>query len=528
MSNRHWRQSRAFLFLISVLAAHSASALEYHLAGERLRLDITESAWINYHADDGSADPSNKNYVEFINRLNVQLAGGRLLAGMRVDTSDYARIYRSSPPDSDPNITSLNRFEQHPLVVHQVFLTYADRNVEATAGDAYVNFGRGLILSIRKIDELGVDTTLRGGKVLVHTGNFNAVGVAGFSYIQNIDETTSSFTQNPHDFLGGLHLDYRFAGKLALGAHVVGSNADVLNDGNNSHARYGFVIDANRVLPWLQAYLEYIADKDDGADALYATSTIYAGRATLLFEFKDYRNYRRWRAVVDPSRPVWSSLVYQQPPTLERIVTQLTSNTDVAAGRARVDVRITPSAQLFGSVEYGSLNLLPDSPADRLVDAYVGTELHWNQGSSHFFPLLGYRREVTASSKLEEELVATEIDFAQLLSHRNNLSLEVQGLHWWRQKPASQVGPWEEGNIYVALKWAPRLIFALGYEFTTERKFEHQQHDFGNGSITWNITSSTSLVLFGGGRRPGLKCVSGVCRVFPAFQGARLEFVIRL
>ncbi len=48
------------------------------------------------------------------------------------------------------------------------------------------------------------------------------------------------------------------------------------------------------------------------------------------------------------------------------------------------------------------------------------------------------------------------------------------------------------------------------------------------GTLTWNITPATSLALFGGGNRPGLKCVSGVCRDFPAFQGVRLEFVLRL
>ena len=46
--------------------------------------------------------------------------------------------------------------------------------------------------------------------------------------------------------------------------------------------------------------------------------------------------------------------------------------------------------------------------------------------------------------------------------------------------------------------------------------------------MQWNITTASSIVVCAGGERGGLKCISGVCRDFPAFTGARLELVLRL
>ena len=178
----------------------------------------------------------------------------------------------------------------------------------------------------------------------------------------------------------------------------------------------------------------------------------------------------------------------------------------------------------------------------------------WNAGRSHLFPQVGYRDEHqdaadptgVVTPETEERLYSLTWDASQAFA--KGISIETSGLIWWRRKglpsdttlvpPDAQLSAaqlqlrrdnaWTEGNVYVALRWAPKLVISAGYEFTTNAQEEHNTHHFFNGSILWNITSSTSLTLFGGGNRPGLKCVSGVCRVFPAFEGVRLELVVRL
>ena len=101
---------------------------------------------------------------------------------------------------------------------------------------------------------------------------------------------------------------------------------------------------------------------------------------------------------------------------------------------------------------------------------------------------------------------------------------------WLRSKPIDTPDDnrWQEGNVYLALKWVPRLIVTAGYEFNTAAKEQHNIQHYFNGAVQWNITPATSLRFFGGGNRPGIKCVSGLCRDYPAFMGARIELVLRL
>ena len=107
------------------------------------------------------------------------------------------------------------------------------------------------------------------------------------------------------------------------------------------------------------------------------------------------------------------------------------------------------------------------------------------------------------------------------------MSIETQGQVLIRRESLLLVPPWTEGNAYVALKWTPYLVATLGYEWTTMQSTA-ATHNYFNGALQWNITTSTSIRAFVGGTRGGLKCISGVCRVFPPFTGARLELVMRL
>ncbi len=82
-----------------------------------------------------------------------------------------------------------SRFK-NALYPAKLWVTYAAPGVEVTAGDAYAQFGRGLTLSMRKIDELGIDTTLRGAKVQVTRAPYAVTAVAGFANPARVDEAT--------------------------------------------------------------------------------------------------------------------------------------------------------------------------------------------------------------------------------------------------------------------------------------------------------------------------------------------------
>jgi hypothetical protein len=529
----------------ALLLPATALGLEARLLGEPLRLDLTESAYASWRGDPGNGDASSAHYGEFVSRLNVQAAWRRWVFSTRLDSSGYV-----SAPEVGETLTSANarpgtqpfpvpafrlkdRYRQSPLDpwkgVEKLSLSYQGRALEATLGDFYANFGRGLVLSVRKVDELGQDTSLLGGKATVRAGPFTGTVLGGVSNQQNLDEATARYTEDSLDRMAGARAEVRLFDKASVGVHGLygqpSRNFSLSAKEPDRTGRYGLTIDAPRPVDWLALYAEGALKRDRVTDAardglaLYGSATAFLGAWTLLAEAKHYDAYTPWRATNDP----FGALVYQQPPTLERVVTQLSNNTDITAGRLRADWTIKPGRVLFAAAEYGRIRIDPERNV-RLVDFYVGTQRRGGAGG-HAFPLVGYREERSVETgELRERVVAFEGVVAQPLDDR--WSVEAQWL-MWRRSESNIPEDWTEGQAYLALKRVPNLILAAGYEFNTSPTEQLNRQHFFNGAATWNITTSTSLKLFGGGMRPGLKCVSGVCRVFPAFTGARLELVIR-
>ena len=166
-----------------------------------------------------------------------------------------------------------SRFCQKPFYVEKWGLEYTGRTVEATLGDFYVSFGRGLVLSIRKLDELGIDTTLRGGKLVYHEDRVAATLVLGVTNIQNVDEATGRFVARlpargdllrpvaaPHDFIGGARVEYRFLDRVNVGAargrRRAGARRHAASQRHDSYFMYGGTVDAPRLSRWLGVYFE--------------------------------------------------------------------------------------------------------------------------------------------------------------------------------------------------------------------------------------------------------------------------------
>jgi hypothetical protein len=71
------------------------------------------------------------------------------------------------------------------------FLSYVKPKFEFTLGDAYVAFGRGSVLNVRKFDEIGADTTIQGAKVVARAlGPFTITGILGLPNPTRVDDAT--------------------------------------------------------------------------------------------------------------------------------------------------------------------------------------------------------------------------------------------------------------------------------------------------------------------------------------------------
>lgn len=537
------------VLLAATLAGQTAMGLEVDVGSEPLRLDFTESLYLNAHLDPGNGKPSWANYGELVNRLNVQASLRRWRLGLRLDSTLFAdtprvgeRLAKANCPDCIGTVSESdlrNRFIQSPWDarkgVEKVSLSYLGRDLEATVGDFYAQLGRGLVLSVRKVDELGVDTTLFGAKVSWRNGPLSTMAFAGFTNIQNVDDASATYIPDPDDLVGGAKVEGRLFDTVLVGVQAAGGlpseNRSAISNEDDRWARYGASVEVPRIGKYASLYLEAaradarLNDARKQGTGVYGAVTGYAGDVTLLLEGKDYRNFAPSLATHDR----FGVLAYQQAPTLERVVTQLTTNADITAGRLRADWRVSPRLTWFASGEGGVL-APTENHRHTLTDVYGGAQVRWDDGRSHAFPLIGWRQEIDQDGEVAERLWAAEWDVSQALPAP--WSLETSGLVWRRQKgeeyvPDSGDNTWIEGNTYLAIKRSSHLVVAAGYEFTTLSSESLNQHHFVNATVQWNVRSDTSFRLFAGGQRPGLRCISGLCRVFPAFSGVRLEVVLR-
>jgi len=559
--------------------------VEVKLLGQPLRIDITESLYGVYHGDlgylvvehDNSGRPQPENhFYDVTSRLNVDVTWKRWRLFTRFDTGVYfgtpdsftdaggTHALNWCGPPSMVTAREQARFCNLPqsgwpaetfFWPEKFGLEYSGRSVEMKLGDFYISIGRGMVLSLRKLDELGIDTTLQGARFVMHEGDFGATLAIGATNIQNIDEATGRFAPDPFDMIAAGRVEYRFFDKVLVGLHEVGG---VLNQGpndqlsrnRNAMLMYGGTVDAPRLLSWLSLYLEGAGQMAQANDvrstgyALYGAATGYFGHLSLLLEAKHYVNFQRWRPSIPSTFPEFQPVNYNNPPTAERIDTELLAAVyDVSGPRARLDYRVNAWLLVFASYAYfEDRGAVTGSRVVRTYhDPYAGGELRWQQGRSHLFPSGGYRVELCGDADPSpcngrefQHIGHLEWDFAQALPHR--LSIESQGRALFRQgdevTDTDMAGKltfptWTEGEAYVSLKWTPRLVLVGGLEWST-RPSTKANTFFPNGSVQWNFTTASSLRFWAGGTRGGIKCISGVCRDFPPFTGARLELVVRL
>jgi hypothetical protein len=428
---------------------------------------------------------------------------------------------------------------------------YNSRHLEVVLGDSYVTFGRGLVLSLRKLDELGIDTTLRGVNAIGRVAGLSVNGLAGVGNVMNVDPATGRQADDPHDLIYGGRAEYRL-GRYAVPAvdfaqfryrDVNGEQdlSDVLHTEIDRPPKKLTAYSGGLELPWLggygSAYVEYAQQKRDfgptekTGTALYASATGYAGPVTALLEYKDYRDYLPIATSLEPT--VYPELAlndfYNSPPTLERVQQAVLNNADVTGPRGRLDVAVTDNLTPFASMA----KFTDRTYFATIYDPYGGVELRWQGARSRAVFSGGYRTERFDETERKKALVGrifedtTHLEYDVNQSLGGPYSIELVGLHMSHYDyKTTHYEIWYEGQAYLSLKRADSWAIASGYEYFTQTP-TLTRTNYVNTSVSWSVTNGVLLRFFAGGQRAGIKCVNGVCRNYPAFEGARLELLAK-
>lgn len=510
------------------------------------RVQVSESLSAAYHLDNGNiapccafpSDPTGSNYFDWFNKLQLDASWGSLIAQLRLDSAVFAN--KPVALESDQRLTQLlrNRYSNR-LDLEKASLRWSSRYLDVTLGDSYATFGRGLVLSLRKVDEFGVDTAVRGLNANLRVGGFSLVALGGWSNIVNVDASTARFTENPNDGILGARAEYKLGRWVTPGldvSHVIyAQNAQSVTaqQAADTVTSFSGTLDFPNLFGHGTLYAELAGQRrvtqgdPQWTSALYASGSVFFGPATVLVEFKDYRRYSTIPTSLDATQVPELALsnFYTAPPTLERVQQLVLNNTDVWGGHVRGSVRsgdVVPfvSMATFSDRTYRTI----------IFDPYAGVELRWGGGASRASLSGGWRGNMYgAESGLDGQFFQStfhgEFDVTQHLS--GPFALELSGLHFTnRDLQGPNVLLWHQGQVYLAVKQADRWSAAVGYEYYTETPKTIRPH-YLNASGTWHVMKNLLVRGFIGGQRAGIKCVNGVCRNFPAFDGARLEVVTK-
>lgn len=603
----------------------SADALAVDLPkvkGSPVKLDVTETAIAaqRFEAREGEK-PEDQGYFVFLNRLNATLGWRKLTLGLRLDSSAYAfrpedRTFDDPQLKRNAIVDGSTRYRDRFVYIGKLWLTYKTEGLEATAGDSYVQFGRGLVLSLRKVDELGIDTTLFGGKVTFQKDPFALTLIAGVTNPTRIDEPTgrAMFLSKRVPASGGFQAIEPaplFGSDRIVGAQIqagrglpITASTHAIRMTKCAPYRYdaqGHVIDdpldapfgtcnesdtdlwlnslPGNISPTLRAketinagqslevpslwghgnlYVEAAVQKRQGekptdantqGNAIYGSLVTSGGPITNTLEVKSYRNFYPLAAGVNISKAsAFANISYSAPPTAEPIISDVMFgfyNVCVTGGRDRLDYRFTPTFLGYGTFGYavtrsevagGSCDRLGRSTADKpddtttyVSDGMLGIEWRFDDDKSILFANVLARHDIKATGDPFYREVAGQYSLTKYIA--GPYAIELAGRHRYRVQERENIHgssfdgePWWQGEHQNALKIAPKWVISQGFEYTT---YIGLPTYYVNGGILYRFTSESNIRVYAGQNRGGLRCVSGICRMFPSFSGARVELTLR-
>lgn len=605
-----------------LLAPRLAGAVDLpNVAGDPVKLDVTETTIVGqrFAARDGERE-EDQGYFAWLNRLNLVLGWRKWTFGARVDSSVYALrpIDRAGSAGPSPTVIADNATRYRDAVYPaKLWLTYRDRGLELTAGDSYVQFGRGLVLSMRKVDELGIDTTLFGGKVTFQRDPIAVTLIAGLANPARVDEPTAralfpSQMTSRIDGQAPIPAQPVFGSDRIVGAQIQAGRG--LPVQASTHAvrltkcapyRYspdGTIVEDPFDAPigtcqeedqatWLGSlpnigpvlrsretinagqsievpsfwghgsfYIEAAVQRRAGdrptdgntqGNAVYGSLVTSGGPITNTLEMKSYRNFFPLAGAVNVSRAsAFANVAYSAPPTIESIISDTMFNffnSCVTGARDRFDYRFTPTFLAYGTFGYyvtqgeivgggcdrfgRSVAVRADETTNYVTDASAGIEWRFDDDKSIAFANLGGRHDVKGTGDPYYREGAIQYSVTKYVS--GPYSIELAGRHRLRVQERENIRdattgfdgePWWQGEHQNALKVAPKWVLSQGFEYTT---FVGLPTYYVNGSVLYRFTSESNVRVFVGQQRGGLRCVSGICRIFPAFSGARVELTLR-
>ncbi len=547
-----------------------------------LRHSLTWTVFADWHGDNRNARDDDDNYQDLRNTGFGELIYGSHRVGLRLDTATFI-----NPPDVR-KIRGAGPPYANSYAVERLYYRYNNRHLNIQLGDFYKVLGKGLVLSVRRVDELGVDMALRGAlmewqgsstSVSVLGGLSNTISLEPTEERLIIDKCTDSFADAncnplaiyPSDLIAGMEVIQKLGRRVKAGARFVqmqlvdpdagevveprsllGASLEV-----NSLAGLDFYFEGARLYRYEDALIGGDSNKagagssaGDRGFALLGQASGGVGPLTFLLDGKWYdRYYVAASKNLDPSHysTVGRTFFYQEPPNLDTPDMLVHNNTDTKAVRLRLDWALSSlDAYLYASGMAGKAYASSLGGAGTGVGAGVGAGsdetdiLHIYGGVDGRISGFAYRVQGGERNEgdafLHEKIDYVEANLRLTVARKHTVSLFGRHEQWYRSYSIGEALDFHKGTWSLGYNLAPKYMVAYIFSYDNEFETRHNMNQgkvedvrtvFHGAEMSWRQSQSLSARLFAGSMRGGKGCVSGSCRTFPPFTGVKAEVVFR-
>jgi len=457
-----------------------------------------------------SGDADREGYAEILNQIDLTASSGGFLVGARLDAA-----------------VGFSPFEANARLAKR-YAQYSTRAVRARVGDFYTSLGHGLVFSLVKVFEeealdYVVDTTVDGGQVAIASGRLSGEVFGGW-----IDRPEDRGVRDK--VLGGT-IGWKLASIGTARLQGVGAEIEPGSAfGNRSVGLGSISLEIPELWGVAEIYGEFSLIRRRAYDSeapldghgLYIGSKLRSGRFSLLLEMKDYREL---------------NFEYSRPPLLESEELDIVADQfdldriDVTSFSTRLDYFAPASKTLL----YVKALFVDDDPEDHpQYGAYERKIGHIFGGVEKRFPRGGYIHALAGWRWENATLVAFLSTDGRTFHEQVNANLPLGG-RWsleadWKHKVFDGDGyDYYEIRSGLSLHRSPRWVLSALYERTTDPAvvFATGREGFFAGQLELRLAGGHSLRLFVGATKGSMKCAGGVCRLFPPFEGVRLEAFLR-
>ena len=536
---------------------------------------LTSTTLAQYRLDNFDSNEFNDNFFSLTERVDMELQGEELSAGLRLDGFLPVFPGRDGAGPSIGNQCPVGEewrcTIEWDLRPERVLVRFQRDGWDLIVGDSYAVFGRGMALSLRKVDSVGVDTTVRGLQIRFEEGRLFAQLLGGYANTQNLDPVNLSLIEEHPDLLAGARVGFRLGEyeDMELAFHGVrlwslqgcGDNGlcdfvfsplpDQSKDVTASVLGWNFSVPAlldGQLSVYVEANMmlredEYVDLVDQETErhwgrAVYASTQLNVGGLTALLEWKDYHDFLLAR-----SNGQRAFHVYSTSPTTDLDSERQRGAANSRGGALRVSYAIQPGPW---SVAIGGLGYAHEDesrgadPTDGILAthlyAQVTRENHASPGELGwtFEVLGGYRREFylhdPAGEFFDDGDVESDVIHAQvevgIFSGDHGVDVTIQNREE-RQAGFMDYQTFRRGGVAVTYAYGPNLSLSPALRWSTEREAT-QPILYPSLELRWVFDHGRHLRLFGGRNPGGRVCSGGVCRDVPPFQGVQAELVYRL